>query len=93
MALIKEVLLDTGVTVSYHKIAVVNVNYHLVIGWVVVYSFVDKDTQLEGMKPVQEQVIDLPASLITASPSGVMLPEAYAYIKQLEFFTGSIDDI
>ena len=96
MAILKEIILDSGIPVNYHRIVSVNniTNHSSVIE---IGSYVSKNKRLEEKEKLannETMNIFIHTSYINKEyTQNLNVVSAYDYIKTLEEFSGAVDDL
>lgn len=96
MALIKQINLTNGITVNYHRIVSVNniTNHSSVIE---IASYTDKSKRAEEQNAVQNNQpmnVFIHSEYLSKEYSpNLNVDSAYLYLKTLDKFSGSTDDI
>ena len=96
MAIIKNIILDSGVTVNYHRIVSVNnVTNHASI--IEVASYTDKSKREEEKEKLESNtpmnVFIHTEYLSVPYNENLNVKSAYEYLKTLEKFNGAINDM
>lgn len=96
MALVKSIMLDNGITVNYHRVVSVN-NITNVASIIETASYTDKEKRDEEKTAIknkeQMNVYIKSAHFPVAYDKNLNVDTAYEYLKTLEEFENSEDDI
>lgn len=96
MALIKEITLENGIKVNYHRVVSVN-NITNQSSIVEIQSYTNKEKRLEEKKAIENNKpmnIYIHTEYLNKEYDKFLdVDKAYAYLKTLEKFTGYADDI
>lgn len=96
MALIKEIELNNGIKVNYHRIASVH-NITNQASIIEIQSYINKEKRLEEKDALQnnkQMNIYIHTEYLNKEYDKFLdVDKAYAYLKTLEKFTGYTDDI
>jgi hypothetical protein len=94
MAIVKELLSQVGVTVSYHKIFGVNINYKDKKVVICLASFIDKEKRTSNYKPLEVVDIDVPKEDFKLFEGDNPIGIAYLWLKEnVQGFETSSDDL
>jgi hypothetical protein len=93
MALIKDILTEFGVSVSYHKIVGMNIDWLDRYANVQVGSFVNEDIRRQNRRPARLQSFYYEGETFPFTADGPILTEGYLVIKQEPMFIDAEDDL
>ncbi len=94
MAIVKELLSQVGITVSYHKIYGVNINYRDKKVVICLASFIDKEKRANKCKPLEVVDINVPESDFPLFEGDNPIGIAYLWLKEnVKGFETSKDDM
>ena len=94
MAIVKELLSQVGVTVSYHKIYGININYRDKKVVICLASFIDKEKRVNNCKPLEVVDINVPESDFSLFEGDNPIGIAYLWLKEnVQGFDTSVDDL
>ena len=96
MAILKEVILDSGIPVNYHRVVSVN-NITNQLSIIEVASYVSKTKRLEEKeKLANNETMNIFINtkyLNKEYTQNLNVVSAYDYLKTLEEFSGAVDDL